>query len=677
MASGKDKYKEWALRNKSKSDMTEDEKKQLELMEREEEKVKDSYKRMAEGWSDEKRDDFKREKSAKEGIDYMEDYHKLQDAIANGDAFVIASIGTTGLKGSTEEGFFNEKDSKNATRKADGTIEFGAENLKNCANDTITQVTFLYYEKGKDGFYHVSENPDLSLKIPLVRVAPAIIERAEERLQKAIEDGNKPYDVFKEGGIDVNDLKAKKGMRSDEVVDAINEYLEKPEIKNAKLVDFQGVVTRGNKKDFLTNFINHTYDWVNISKHTDFKFGREMDINLLAATNGYNLSSGNRRLFTGAVKLDTQVNGLQEFYGQDVTELKTSEQKAEGIGYLLNEFVLRDMLEKQSPETNLKIYEYCDLFSEVDKNVQKQTPENKEKLADLRNEIVADIEKMHEDMEYARSMEELGDAFPMYEEAQEFDENDMAFPDPETMMNMDDYIPEDIELDGGEITFDVEDYESREDAMNSLQMLRDDGMISEEAYNGYVIEIDETDWGKEEPEFTEEAEDLDDKAYEEAVSKTEEPMVETAEPKEVVVETKESANETKVVEEAPVLPTSSEEPKKDIPTENKSVTVESPDMRELMLMKRELELRSLEAELKLKEIELAKRELDLQSKQPEIVRLTQHNNFALMKTFCETLGNYLGNDRQGKKEITEVLKELADLKKEFDEKMNEIDPPKR
>lgn len=653
MAKDNSKYMNWALQNKSvKNDK---DKEMLEKMEQEDLNVKDSYKKQAEGWSDAKRDEFKKEKSQKEGIDYTVDLQKLNSVITEGKPVVILAVGTTGMRGNNEETFFNSKKLKDATRKATGEVELSTENIKNCANDTLTQVSFIYYEKGEDGFYHESDNPELSLKIPLINVAPSIIQRSEEDYANAVKEGRRPYDVFKEGGIDVQDLKDRKGIQSDRVVSMIDAYLNKDEIKNAILMDFQGSTIPGDKKDFATNMISHTYDAVNLmlKPKTRVSFDRDVDINLYSAINGYNLT-GNRRIIPGQVKLDIQVENLKVFKGEDVTPIKTSTEKADAICYLLNEFCLREMLEKNSPETNLKIFEYCDLFNKAGKNIQAQTDENRQKLEDLRNEINEKIVEVQSELEYSRSLDETFGSI-----------NEEDFGYQTDMTDLEESSNEDMEMPTEE-----PDY------------------IFDEQTDEYIS--DTTGVYNSEPEFDEEYDEEDDKEYAEvsSIDSVEDKVVVPMSTTTVAMETKEqgdgnlytdkkggmdvpivTGNDIKQVGSAKIP---------EIPNHQaKEVSNEIPsDMKELYLMKKELELRSLEADLKLKEIELAKRELELKQKEPEMLRLSQNNNFALMQTFCKTVGAYLSEDKTAQKNIMNLLNEMSNIQKDYNSKMFELDEKK-
>lgn len=669
MATSKADYQKWALQHKTKEEMSEKDKEALAQMEQEDLNIKDSYKRQASGWSDEKRDSFKKEKADKEGIDYTIDLQKLNSVITEGKPIVILAVGTTGLRGSKEDTFFNSDKSKNATRLANGQIELSTENIKNCSNDTITQVSFVYYEKGKDGFYH--ENEELSLKIPLVNVAPSIIQRSEEDYQQAIANGRSPYDVFKEGGINVQDLKDKKGVQSDKLVHMVDEYLAKDEIKNAVLMDFQPSVAPNEKKDFAINMISHTYDAVNLMVKPKEKvsFDHEIDINLYTAINGYNLT-GNRRICPGKVNLNVQVGNLKQFKGEEPLPLHTSYEKVQGIAYLLNEFCLREMLEKNSPETNLKIYEYCTLYDAVDKNKQKQTDENREKLEGLRNEIASEIDGMKTELEYYQSMD---DTFPDLNDAYSFDESEYGDLEMES----------DISEDMPDIP-DMEDIEEPDLSYNEEYSEEEDKSYSE------VSAVDSVEDMVVTPQTASVSEGKTE-------VKTETVAIETTEKQEgnlytdkeggmnvpvITAENIQKVGETVIPEiaEAKAIPSNDSADKVPVPeAKNQPITgtVTKPDteasMRELELLKKELELRSLEADLKLKEVELAKRELDLQSKQPEMLRLAQNNNFALMQTFCKTIGVYLNNDKQGQKVLMDTMKEIAALQKDYNDKMFALD----
>lgn len=651
------KYMEWALKNQSKEQLSDKDKAMLKEMEEQQADIIDAMKRNAENWDDKKRNEFKKDRMEKEGIDYTIDLKRLHSVIEEGKPIVIMSVGTTGLYGSNEDTFFSSKLSGNATKLANGEIEFhNYENIKNCTNDVLTQISCVYYEKGEDGFYHKSENPNLTLNIPLINVAPAILDKVQERIDTAIERKRSVYDPFKEGGIDVQDLKDKKGMQSDKVVAAIMKYFEQPEIKDASLMEFAGVVTDGNLKSFCTNFINHTFDALNIMTHPKEKvhFDREPDLNLLAAINGYNLT-GNRYFFPGRVAMQKLVDGLKAFKGEETIPLQTAFQKTEGIAYLLNEVCLRDMLERESPETNLKIYDYCQLFDKAGRNLQQQSAENREKLENLRNEIIAEETAVLENDYISRS---LGETFPDIEEGafvypnEEF--ADMEEPDYEEM------IPE-------EPDYEEDMYVEEADEI-------DDKAYEEALKTDSVEQKEETKT----PEVTNAATAIIGQMMEEmdkTVTKDEEPAHLYTDKPDVTVPVVTADNVQKVGEVTiPEIP---------VP-EAKAPVLEtaSTDIRELELMKRELELRTLQADLKLKELELAKKELelqarekdlDLQSRQPEMMRLAQNNNFALMQTFCKTVGVYLDNNKQGQKMIVDTIKEIEAKQKEYNDRMDEIE----
>lgn len=664
MATKNNKYMEWALKNQSNSGnkLTEKDKEMLKEMEEQQADVIDAMKRNADEWTDEKRNEFKKERSEREGIDYTIDLKRLTSAIEQGRPIVIMSVGTTGLYGSNEDTFFSSKLSNQATRLANGEIEFrNYDNIKNCTNDVLTQISCVYYEKGEDGFYHKSENKNLTLDIPLINVAPAILDKVQERIDTATERKRKVYDPFKEGGIDVKDLREKKGMQSDKVVASITEYFNQPEIKEASLMEFTGVVTDGNFKSFCSNFINHTFDALNIMAHLKEKvhFDRETDINLLAAINGYNLS-GNRYFFPGKVSMQKLVDGLKEFKGEDSIPLMTAMQKTEGIAYLLNEVVLRDMLERESPETNLKIYEYCKLFDKAGQNIQQQSMENREKLSSLRDEIISEETAVLENDYINRS---LGDSFP------DIDDDAFVYPNEEVMeMEEPDYNEEIFNEDFNE---DYEEPEAPDEEANE----EDDKAYAEisavDSVEDMVVGPQAVSVPEEKKEITEEGKNKTVVAVQSENTKQREGNLYTDKEGGMNVPIVTADNVQKVGETTiPELPVPEIQPVKEVKV---TEPIQDNSLRELELLKKELELRSLEADLKLKEVELAKRELELQSKQPEMLRLAQNNNFVLMQTFCKTLGTYLGNDKQGQKVIVDALKEVTEMQKAYNEKMFELD----
>lgn len=647
MAKDNSKYMQWAMKNKTvKSDK---DKEMLEQLEQEELNRIDSMKRAAEKWDDEKRDSFKKEKAEKEGIDYTIDLQRLNTAITQNEPVVILSVGTTGLTGKDEDTFFNSKEIKNATREANGKIEMSNENIKNCANDTLTQVSFVYYEKGKDGFYHESEDKTLSLRIPLISVAPAIIKRVEERVKKEVANNNRVFDPFKEGGIDVNDLINRKGLQSDKVVAQIDEYLQKPEIQKATFIDFQGFgAIPGAKKDFATHMISHTYDAVNImlyeKKGIKKTFDKEIDINLYSAINGYNLT-GNRRFCTGAVSLKNQFETLKIFKGETPENLMTTDQKVEGIAYLLNEFCLREMLEKNMPEINLKLCDYFNLFNKVNQNKQQQTEENREKLESLRNEIAEGIESMKEEMEYNRSFE---DTFSMAEIETMNEDSTILYdgsyePSFEDLVNDYEEPSEDIDSEYYDEEFD-EDYDEEAD-------LAYEEVLKEESVDTEVNIKEETVVSKETVAIEGKVGSKDFNLYADKPD-AKVPLV--------------KADNVKQIGEVSIP---------QIPNQKVEV-VNEVSAKELELKLKEIELKNLEADLKLKEIELAKRELELTSKQPEVTRLAQNNTLALAQIVCKTVGLYFKEDRSAQKEIKEALKDISDLQKEYNNKMFELDEKK-
>ena len=664
MATKNNKYMEWALKNQSNSGnkLTEKDKEMLKEMEEQQADVIDAMKRNADEWTDEKRNEFKKERSEREGIDYTIDLKRLTSAIEQGRPIVIMSVGTTGLYGSNEDTFFSSKLSNQATRLANGEIEFrNYDNIKNCTNDVLTQISCVYYEKGEDGFYHKSENKNLTLDIPLINVAPAILDKVQERINTAEERKRKVYDPFKEGGIDVKDLREKKGMQSDKVVASITEYFNQPEIKEASLMEFTGVVTDGNFKSFCSNFINHTFDALNIMAHLKEKvhFDRETDINLLAAINGYNLS-GNRYFFPGKVAMQKLVDGLKEFKGEDSIPLMTSMQKTEGIAYLLNEVVLRDMLERESPETNLKIYEYCKLFDKAGQNIQQQSVENREKLSSLRDEIISEETAVLENDYINRS---LGDSFP------DIDDDAFVYPN-EEMMEMEEpaYSEEIFKEDFNE---DYEEPEAPDEEANE----EDDKAYAEisavDSVEDMVVGPQAVSVPEEKAISSNENENKTIAAVQSENTKQQDGNLYTDKEGGMNAPIVTADNVQKVGETViPEIPVPEIQPVKEVKV---TEPIQDNSLRELELLKKELELRSLEADLKLKEVELAKRELELQSKQPEMLRLAQNNNFVLMQTFCKTLGTYLGNDKQGQKVIVDALKEVTEMQKAYNEKMFELD----
>lgn len=664
MATKNNKYMEWALKNQSNSGnkLTEKDKEMLKEMEEQQADVIDAMKRNADEWTDEKRNEFKKERSEREGIDYTIDLKRLTSAIEQGRPIVIMSVGTTGLYGSNEDTFFSSKLSNQATRLANGEIEFrNYDNIKNCTNDVLTQISCVYYEKGEDGFYHKSENKNLTLDIPLINVAPAILDKVQERINTAEERKRKVYDPFKEGGIDVKDLREKKGMQSDKVVASITEYFNQPEIKEASLMEFTGVVTDGNFKSFCSNFINHTFDALNIMAHLKEKvhFDRETDINLLAAINGYNLS-GNRYFFPGKVAMQKLVDGLKEFKGEDSIPLMTSMQKTEGIAYLLNEVVLRDMLERESPETNLKIYEYCKLFDKAGQNIQQQSVENREKLSSLRDEIISEETAVLENDYINRS---LGDSFP------DIDDDAFVYPNEEMMeMEEPDYSEEIFNEDFNE---DYEEPEAPDEEANE----EDDKAYAEisavDSVEDMVVGPQAVSVPEEKAISSNENENKTIAAVQSENTKQQDGNLYTDKEGGMNAPIVTADNVQKVGETViPEIPVPEIQPVKEVKV---TEPIQDNSLRELELLKKELELRSLEADLKLKEVELAKRELELQSKQPEMLRLAQNNNFVLMQTFCKTLGTYLGNDKQGQKVIVDALKEVTEMQKAYNEKMFELD----
>ena len=59
-----------------------------------------------------------------------------------------------------------------------------------------------------------------------------------------------------------------------------------------------------------------------------------------------------------------------------------------------------------------------------------------------------------------------------------------------------------------------------------------------------------------------------------------------------------------------------------------------------------------------------------------MIRLSQNNNFALMQTFCKTVGAYLSEDKTAQKNIMNLLNEMSSIQKDYNSKMFELDEKK-
>lgn len=301
----------------------------------------DEAKKEAENWTDEKRDSFKAEVFAREGYDFESapNLSLLRETVAEKKDILTLHCSTTGLKGKDSMSLWDvDKEFAQPTK----------DDVKEHLNDVPTNIAFsLFKFNQKTNQYELADLQNFLIKTP-----KAIIERCDEKLQADIKAGRRPYDVFENASIDketINDI----GIGWNLIVEEVDKYMEKIS-PNTVIASYQN--------EFVTNMLAHLNIYVDVP------------LDLCKVVNDYNLTQDDR-LIKGRADLGNVTNSIREMHGIAKTELKSAPEKAEAMGLIVNEVLVREMIKENNPELYEQVSEYCNSKSSKDAKVNEHLSE--------------------------------------------------------------------------------------------------------------------------------------------------------------------------------------------------------------------------------------------------------------------------------------------------------------